>query len=168
MSNDVTLDEFFTILNDSLSAASYHNVSQLMSQVFCAENPQKTIPAVGITDHGPQFIGKDSVAELFGQLFKTFPDMELTPVRGAPRLYSQGDPKTIGIQTTLAGAHQEEWFPRGHKNYSPPLSGIHPDKHHVMKIPACAVFTFDDSGKVTRLAIYLDRYRMMRQLTPAP
>jgi hypothetical protein len=35
-----------------------------------------------------------------------------------------------------------------------------------MKIPACAVFTFDAGNKITRLAIYLDRYRMMRQLTP--
>ena len=37
-----------------------------------------------------------------------------------------------------------------------------------MSIPACAVFSFDDDGMLMHMAIYLDRYRMMRQLTPAP
>lgn len=166
MSNDTTLDDFFKVLNEP-GFANYHDVNYLTNQLFCADDPPRKAPGVGITDYGPQFVGKAEVVVLFGQLFKSFPDLELTEARGAPRLYSK-DGNTIGFQCTLSGAHAEEWFPRGNKYFSPPLSGIHPDKHHVMKVPTCAVFTFDANNRICRLAIYLDRYRMMRQLTPAP
>jgi hypothetical protein len=36
-----------------------------------------------------------------------------------------------------------------------------------MEIPAFAVFSFDDDNKITSLQIYLDRYKMQQQLTPA-
>lgn len=166
MSNDTTLNEFFKVLNEP-DFAHYHDVKYLTNQLFCADDPPHKAPGVGITDYGPQFVGRSEVAELFSQLFKSFPDLELMKARGAEPLYSK-DGKTIAIQCTLSGAHVEEWFPRGHKYFSPPLSGIHPDRHHVMRIPTCAVFTFDAKHRVCRLAIYLDRYRMMRQLTPAP
>jgi len=166
MSNEASLDDFLKVINEPTSA-NYHDINYLTNQLFCADDPARKVPGVGITDYGPQFIGKSEVVELFRQLFKSFPDLEMTEARGAPRLFSEDD-NTIGIQTTLSGMHAAEWFPRGHIYFSPPLSGIHPDKHHVMKVPACAVFTFDANNKICRLAIYLDRYRMMRQLTPAP
>jgi hypothetical protein len=168
MSNTDTLNNFFKVLNDP-AFANFHNVQHLMGHVFCANDTQRKTPCVGITDHGPQYVGTAQVAELFDQLFTTFPDLALTPVSGAPLLHSPTDypHKTIGIQTTLTGHHLAEWFPRGHRFFSPPLSDIHPDKVHHMKIPACAVFTFDDGHRICQLAIYLDRYRMMQQLTPA-
>jgi hypothetical protein len=164
MSNEPTLDDFLNVINEPPNA-HYHDINYLTNQLFCADDPPRKVPGVGITDYGPQFVGKDKVGEFFTQLFKSFPDLEMKEVRGAPRLFSEDD-NTIGIQTTLSGMHMAEWFPRGNDYYSPPLSGIHPDKHHVMRVPACAVFTFDNK-KICRLAIYTDRYRMMRQLTPA-
>jgi hypothetical protein len=165
--NDGTLDNFFGILNNPASPA-YHNATQLMIQVFCPDNPQQGVPCAGITDYGPQYVGAGEVGDLFNQLFTTFPDLALTPVPGSPRLYSPSDysPKTIGEQVTLTGTQTGKWFARDHKFYSPPLSDIHPDRVHVMRISACGVFSFDSASRVTRMAIYLDRYRMMQQLTP--
>jgi hypothetical protein len=169
MSIDTTVDGFFAVLND-LTSANYHDVNHLMT-LFCADDVPNKNPGVGITDYGPQFIGVAQVTELFNQLFTTFPDVALTPLPGAPRLYSPSDylPKTIGVQTTLTGNQIFPWFPKDKfpNFFSSPLSDIHPDKYQVMKVPACAIFTFDDHSLICRLAIYLDRYRMMRQLTPA-
>ena len=36
-----------------------------------------------------------------------------------------------------------------------------------MKLAACAVFAFDNQSRVSQLAIYIDRYKMKVQLTPA-
>lgn len=168
MSSDASTAEFFKVLNDA-AFTGHHDVDYLMSKVFCAEDAQRKVPCVGITDHGPQYVGAADVAELFRQLFTTFPDLTLTPVPGAPGLESppKYSPKTIGLQTTLTGTHLAPWFPLGHRFFSPPLSNIHPDKVHTMKVPACAVFTVDDRDRVSRLAIYLDRYRMKQQLTPS-
>jgi hypothetical protein len=163
MSNDDTLKTFFEIFNDDAST-KHHDARQLMSAVFCADNARHKLPCVGVTDHGPQYVGAADVAELFQKLFTTFPEITLEPLRHAPYLYSK-DKKTIAVQASLKGRHHADWFPPGHKFYSPPLSNIHPDKVHIMDIPACAVFTFDDSERVARLAIYLDRYRMQQQLT---
>jgi hypothetical protein len=167
---DDTLAEYFRVLNDASSGTGvYHDVDHLMKRVFCPDNTSKKIPSVGITDHGPQFIGAPHVKTLFTQLFTTFPNLSLDPEPNAPYLYSPSNypTLTIAIQTTLRGTHDKEWFPKGDPHYSPPLSDIHPDRLHLMSIPACAVFSFDANAKVTHLAIYLDRYRMMRQLKPA-
>ncbi len=173
MSDDATLDLFFGILNDPALPA-YHDVDQLMKQVFCAEvanptPPPDVFPCVGITDHGPQFDGAAEVKDLFERLFGAFPDMAWTPVPGAPRLYSKNDysPKTIGSQIMVWGTHKGDWFEKGHKHYSPPLSDIHPDKVHLMRVPACAVFAFDAKHRIRQLALYMDRHRMKEQLTPA-
>jgi hypothetical protein len=167
MSNDGAVDQFFKVLNDS-TFTNHHNVDYLTGKVFCAEDASHKFPCVGITDHGPQYIGTANVAELFRQLFTTFPDLTLTPLHGAPRLESPAkySPKTIGVQTTLTGRHHAKWFPPGHQFFSPPLSNIHPDKVHTMAIPACAIFSIDDHDRISSLALYLDRYRMMQQLTP--
>jgi hypothetical protein len=169
--NDPTLDDFFNVLNN-VSDTNYHSSTYLTTSVFCAEvGSPPTLPAVGITDHGPNFQGTADVKLLFDQLFTSFPDVALAPLSGAPRLYST-DGFTIGIQTTLTGTQKDKWFKHatgGQKDhYSPPLSDIKPDKIHVMVIPACAVFNFDNSNLITRLWLYLDRYRMQQQLTPPP
>ncbi len=56
--------------------------------------------------------------------------------------------------------------------YSKPLSDIRifdPD-YQSMTIPAFAVFTFDapeETNKVSRWSLYLDRYKMATDLTPS-
>ena len=36
-----------------------------------------------------------------------------------------------------------------------------------MLVPGCAVFAFDDKQRIRQIALYMDRYRMKEQLTPA-
>jgi len=151
----------------------------LMTDVFCQQQPLPNIgPAVGITDFGPHFIGAVDVKLLFDALFSTFNNLVLLPqiseigqipVISSQRLYSpEGvEPSTIGVQTVLAGTHVKPWFDSTSPHYSPPLSNIRHDKVHKMEIPAFAVFSFDDDNKITSLQIYLDRYKMQQQLTPA-
>jgi hypothetical protein len=51
-------------------------------------------------------------------------------------------------------------------HYSPPLSDLNPaSSPKTTSIPACAVFNFDDNYLVTQLAIYMDRYHFISQLT---
>ncbi|HEY1943862.1 MAG TPA: hypothetical protein VGH40_17260 [Roseiarcus sp.] len=168
MSSGAGPNEFFEVLSDPKSP-HHHDVDYLIGHVFSAEDGSRKVPSVGITEHGPQYVGKAHVAELFQQLFTTFPDLTLTPLAGAPWLESPGgdSPRTVGVQAVLAGRHHAKWFPQGHQFYSPPLSNIHPDKVHTMKVPAFAVFTLDGEDRISQLALYLDRYRMMQQLTPS-
>ena len=168
MSTDSVLDDFLRVINDPTYGV-YHQVAPyLMGHVFCADTG--TLPCVGITDYGPQFIGAPDVQRLFTQLFTSFPDLSMNPTPPPTRFYST-DQTGISIQATLAGTQVAEWFPKGDAHYSPPLSGITPDKIYLMKVPACAVFTFDAAGPaanhIVKISIYTDRHRMARQLTPA-
>ena len=170
MGNDHTLDAFFDFCNND-SSANYHSTAYLMDNIFGSENP-----VVGITEHGPQFVGVRDVKRLFDELINSFSRLVLlpqlsaignVPVLSSRRLYSQ-DHSTIGVQTILAGTHVRKWFPDPKdSHYSPPLSTIDPDGAHKMEIPACAVFTFDGDHKISRLQIYLDRYKLGQQLKPA-
>jgi hypothetical protein len=166
MSNDTTLDTFFEVLNDT-NSAHYQDVAYLLKNVFCADTPAATpkFPSAGITGHGPQFVGVKHIEILFNELFTSFSGFTSTPLPGAPRLYSP-DGATIGIQTTLTGAHVAQWFGKNGPFQSPPLSNIIPDKYQHMQVPACSVCVFDKDHLITHLSIYTDRYRMMRQLTP--
>ena len=169
--NDATLDNFLKVLNDPTSA-QYQDLNYLMQQVFSpGGNP--TIPACGITDHGPQFIGQAAVRKLFQTIFTAFPDFRSSPVvaNGVPskRMYSN-DQTMIALQTTITGTQQGLWFqdkvgPGGHPgHYSPPISDIQPDGTHKMDLPVANVMTFDDNGKIVQLSMYFDRYRMKTQL----
>lgn len=167
---DRTLDDFLKGLNDS-DFPHHHDVDWLMGSVFCpdnkAANQKERLPTVGITDHGPNFYGEADVAGLWKQVFTTWHDFALTPIAGSPRLYSpesqSGAPRKIAIQTWLTGTHHENWFGVGHPHHSPPLSDIEATGKRT-NLPACAVFTFDGSGRIVHMAIYLDRYRMAQQL----
>lgn len=168
MSADTKLNDFFQVLTPG-AAGHYKNVAEMMA-LFCAVSADNKLPAVGLTDFGPNFEGAD-VEDLWEQLFKTFPDdIKLTEI--PPRTRSTG-PTTIMVQTRLEGTHKHDWFshahPPGHKDHhSPPLSGL-PVANKKMNLPACAVFTFDGSDKITKLSIYFDRYRMAKQLgAPLP
>jgi hypothetical protein len=168
MSADAKLDAFFQVLTPG--SGHYKIIADMMA-LFCAVSADNTLPAVGLTDYGPNFEGAD-VEDLWTQLFTTFPDdIKLTEI--PPRTRSTGGPTTIMVQTRLEGTHKHDWFSHAHRpghkdHHSPPLSGLpvaHPNKK--MDLPACAVFTFDGSDLITKLSIYFDRYRMAKQLGAA-
>jgi hypothetical protein len=185
--NDQTLDEFFAVFASHKSAAE--KVAALM-HLFCADHPRAKTPAVGITDHGHNFIGVAEVRLLFHSLFASFPDLEWAPVQlsfpglaagvKAPRLYSRDDYPSqakpvhvIGIQTNLSGTHTHPWFPDPKdKHHSSPLSDIEPAKKELgekllqTSTPTDAVFAFDSDHKITHLWMYLDRYRFVHHLHP--
>ena len=173
MGNDTTLNDFFRILAAPVPPAernSNADADYLMTNVFCPDSPDHYYPCVGITEHlrpvGPAFFGAANVRVLLVQLFTTFPDLALTSLPGEPRLYSHCSfsPKTIGVQTTLVGTHKAKWFQKPHPAHSLPLSAIEVSNKKV-EIPAFAVFTFDNNDRICQLAIYLDRYKFMTQLT---
>jgi hypothetical protein len=176
--NDATLDNFFTVLNDDTSP-NYRNLDYLMQRVFSPNGnpnppyPWGPIPACGITDHGPQFIGEAAVRKLFQTLFTAFPDFRSTPEVAfklpSKRMYSK-DQTMITIQTTITGTQHGLWFQdkvgtgKLPGYYSPPISDIQPDGTHQMDLPVANVMTFDDKGKIVQLSMYFDRYRMKNQL----
>jgi hypothetical protein len=143
--------------------------------------PPATFPCLGITDHGPGFSGVQEVTDFFTQLFASFPDMlwiwPPPPLSAAqtPRLVAT---KEIGIQMTVTGTYQSQWFQPvvGKKNHSSlPLSqlpknttgsplGARKGDHN--GTPAFAVFTFDGKSSclINQLQIYLDRYAMMQTI----
>jgi hypothetical protein len=179
--NDTTLNHFFTVLNDATSS-HYQDLDYLMQQVFCPSGnptttyPSGSIPACGITDHGPQFIGDTEVRLLFQTIFTAFPDFRSLPqvAPGVPskRMYSQ-DQTMIAIQTTISGTQKARWFqdkfgPGGRPgHYSPPISDIQPDGKHAMQLPVANVMIFDTNGKIVQLSMYFDRYLMNIQLKTA-
>jgi hypothetical protein len=184
---DTTLDTFFNVLTTPAGGGAHNGVidtNTLMTQVFCQDNGLgpglQGLPCVAITEHGnrqgPGFFGGPEVSGLFSELFRSFPDVALTPISDL-RLYSpytppDYSPVTIGVQVDLTGSYQQQWFgkfvPPGKKShYSPPLSDLKPaptPPYKTVSIPAVAVFNFDANHKVTQLAIYTDRYHFVPQV----
>jgi hypothetical protein len=175
--NNTVLDNFFSVINDR-GGPNYHNVPWLMQNVFCPNNARLKIPAVGITSHGPNFIGRAEVEALFNRLVASFRNLSLTQVPDSTgRLYSADDtPVQIGVRTLLTGSYVHPWFQKTRQDdsvshYSKPLSDIpvFPENPQSMVIPAFAVFTFADPKNphlVSHWSLYLDRYKMATDLTP--
>jgi hypothetical protein len=184
-SNDATVDAFFAVFASGSSPSVM--VNTLMTTVFCPQNNTvpPTMPAVGITGHGPNFHGAESgppplgVTLLFTQLLTSFPDLQFTELNKKRRLYSVAgtSPVTIiGTQATLQGTYQKPWFPKtadsdAVSHYSKPLSDIpafgSPATPKATKpIPAFTLFEFGSTTAftVSRLLIYLDRYSFIRDL----
>ena len=185
--NDQVLTTFLNVLTAPAVGASHNipnDVNTLMTQVFCVDNGAagtNALPCVAITEHGhqqgPGFFGAAEVSRLFTQLFTSFPDVALTPISGL-RLYSPKDyvPHTIAVQADIKGSYHVKWFPKVNpvgtpSHYSPPLSDLNPAAHSPYKtvsIPAAAVFEFDNTNRVTQLAIYMDRYHFVPGLALSP
>jgi hypothetical protein len=163
-SNIQTLNDFLDTINNA-AGANYHDVNHLMT-LFCNDNGN--LPFVGITQRGPQFTNRPAIQKLFTQLLTiSFPDMAWTPAN--PLRMTDGN--TIAIEVDVTGTQQAEWFQDNFKSH--PLSQIDdatianlPAFNKMDKIPACMVFTFDGNFKVQQLAIYIDRYKMMDDLSP--
>jgi hypothetical protein len=186
---DQNFTAFFNVFTSGHSDAT--KINDLMT-LFCLDgendaggNP--TIPSVGIAHHGPDFKGVVDVTDLWshflGQSFHNFmfapsdlmlPGQHFNPIP-PPRLYSSPTYPTqaapipmIGIQCALSGDFFADWFQNPPHN-SNPLSGIHPVPGHPIHIhlEACAVFAFNNqSGLITNLFVYLDRYQLLHTLQP--
>ena len=90
-----------------------------------------------------------------------YPPFLFSPAAAPPYAYA---PPTIGLQTTLTtGPFVAPWFHQsGDPHHSPPLSPITPNPGVPgVTIPACCIFTFNNSAKIMQLAIYMDRYRFV-------
>jgi hypothetical protein len=141
-------------------------------------NPPFTSPIVGITNHsvpgqqiGPVFIGRPLIQNLFQQLFTCFNPLTFTAIDASPYMQSQNG-STIAVRLTLIGTQMGPWFSQGNPGglgYSLPLSEIGPvaKGRATSTIAACAVFTFDSGNLINELALYMDRYKLMRDLQPA-
>lgn len=195
--NNGTLDKFFAVFTSGGTPAQR---ATALTNLFCQDgqpDPQgnPTIPAVGITQHGPNFVGRNEVGLLWTQFTTSFQNFLIEPAQlalpglandvEAPRLYSNDGypPKVkpipmIGIQTILSGRFVQNWFqpPKAtdadkKDRHSLPLSGIRPVSAAgggplSVSIPACLVFAFDGNGAITHLWAYLDRYRLSHFLDP--
>jgi hypothetical protein len=164
--------------------ANYGNVGSLMTTVFSPEGGTgaNEVPVLAITNHGlgigPAFYGARRVRKVFNRLFNAFPDVQLMPISGSPNppfpLLTSSDGNTIALQVTMTGTHQDWWFSRADADrfYSKPLSDIAPTNQTLSQDPnypvaACAVFTFNGTSHlVNQLAMYLDRYKFIENLSP--
>ena len=170
--------DFLNALNDPDVTDPAARASSLMA-FFCADGanpnpPPNEFPCLGITDHGPAFLGATHVSNFFLQLFTTFDDMLwISPPPRAPNAQRLTAANVVGIQVDVNGTFAKKWFPLGHPHHSLPLSQLEDDdvgearalgqhkKHHA-GLPAFAIFSFDGDAKIQQLQIYLDRYALMQ------
>jgi hypothetical protein len=174
MSNSATVTNFLSYFTPA--NGNYGKVDSLLTSVFSPESGTGTaeLPCVAVTQHGfgigPAFYGKKKVTKLFNRFFNAFDDLTLAPLGGQVLLLTSTDGNTIAIQLTITGTHGDWWFPPGDKDkfYSKPLSDIAPANITLNPgIAACAVFTFGANSLVNQLAMYLDRYKFIEQLSPS-
>jgi hypothetical protein len=79
------------------------------------------------------------------------------------------DGSTVVVRLTVKGTQTGSWSARGNRSgaeHSPPLSEtrLRAKGAPIATIPACAVFTFDSNNLINEFALYVDRYRLMRDL----
>jgi hypothetical protein len=171
--NNLTLTNFFGLFAAGTAMTVTQRVTAVMA-LFSGNNP-----SVGITDNGPTFTGTDDVEAFFTRLFTVFSPIVwlqqfsipgARPIVVSPRLYSndQWATPTISVQTWMQGTHVDWWFPKPPagkpSHYSPPLSDIKPTGK-ITTIAASAVFALD-GHLISRLWIYLDRYKIGTDLNP--
>jgi hypothetical protein len=178
---DDTVTSFFsTIANFPGTTDGPTTVHNLINNVFCPnDDPNNpTMPGVGITSHGPNFLGATEVARLFTQLFTSFPDISFTELTKKRRMDSRNNAPTpmIGTPTFLMGTYTAPWFakvPGQHdsiSHYSKALSDIPIFANNYLptrKIAGFALFYFGSTTSpllISQLAIYLDRYSFIRDL----
>jgi hypothetical protein len=177
---NLAVDNFFKVVDSALRDANYGVVTWLMQNAFSPDNAGNGTPQVGISGHGPNFIGATEVAALFDKFFFSFPDFRIAQgmlAQGGPtltgRLYARDAdaPPTIGLRVTLMGTYSQPWFKKkkGIKDkkshYSKPLSDIPADSSQVTTLEGFAVFSFANN-LISQLSIYLDRYKLSTDLLP--
>jgi hypothetical protein len=165
--------------------AQFAQKAATLTGFFCPQSAgPPEIPAIGITNHGlqanqPYFKGVTEVTNLWLWFYKCFDSFTFAPTTlempggNAPAPRFQATVAAGGtqipmraVQCDLSGTYQLQWHPPNHD--SPPLSTIPiPTSGHLSThIAATAVFAFDANNLITRMWVYMDRYKLQTDLRP--
>ena len=185
-SPDDNLTQFYqTLANFSGGGPAPPQKGAALGAFFCGDLPgPPQIPAIGITNHGPYgpkepyFLGQADIQDLWKQFYISFPDdfyfqpanIVLPGSPGGVRapVFSSNAPVPMrAVQCDLKGTFKSDWYQTPHPHTSPPLSTIHPKPggpYFNVSIAACAAFSYDNANQITRLWIYMDRYKLQTDL----
>jgi hypothetical protein len=179
-SNLQNAEIFFTYWQNTPKST---DIDAMMGAIFSISSPN-TLPTLGIAagsdgnnpnqwqgpQLGPQFVGVSDVTACFNQIITSFPKAKFTTLPKGNPVYLQDENQTqVAVPAVLnTGTQQAPWFQAGSKGYSKPLSDIQPDTNQQSIVPACTIFTFDNSNRITNLAIFMDRWQMAVDLWPNP
>ena len=110
--------------------------------VIACFGPEPMLESAG----GPRHAGVERVSQIFSDLLRAFPDLELQVVA------EHESPQNVIVEYVMQGTHRQQWLgmaPRGRS----------------LNLPVCAVFSFDKRGQLASQRLYLDRNLAIVQLT---
>ena len=121
-----------------LEAQRQHN----LPAVLACFGPEPMLESAG----GPRHVGVERVSQIFSDLFRAFPDLQLVVTA------EHESPESVIVEYVMQGTHRQQWLgmaPRGRS----------------LNLPVCAVFSFDKRGQLASQRLYLDRNLAIVQLT---
>jgi steroid delta-isomerase-like uncharacterized protein len=128
----------------------------LVEEHLRAEGAQEMDALVNTFGATPYFMlntarsnGRDGIRSVYQDMFTGFPDIQ-TEVKS--RYVSDN---AVILETVLSGTHNGTW------------NGIPPTGRKV-SVPMCAIFPFDDAGKLAAEIVYFDSAILMQQLGLLP
>jgi len=110
--------------------------------VLACFGPEPMLESAG----GPRHVGVERVSQIFSDLFRAFPDLQLEVTA------EHESPDSVIVEYVMQGTHRQQWLgmaPRGRS----------------LSLPVCAVFSFDKRGQLAAQRLYLDRNLAIVQLT---
>jgi steroid delta-isomerase-like uncharacterized protein len=110
--------------------------------VLACFGPEPMLESAG----GPRHVGVERVSQIFSDLFRAFPDLQLQVVA------EHESPHGVVVEYVMQGTHRQQWLgmaPRGRS----------------LNLPVCAIFSFDKRGQLASQRLYLDRNLAIVQLT---
>src|SRR5271166_5812968 len=113
-----------------------------LTAVLACFGPEPMLESAG----GPRHVGVERVSQIFSDLFRAFPDLQLEVAA------EHESPDSVIVEYVMQGTHRQQWLgmaPRGRS----------------LSLPVCAVFSFDKRGQLAAQRLYLDRNLAIVQLT---
>jgi steroid delta-isomerase-like uncharacterized protein len=113
-----------------------------LTAVLACFGPEPMLESAG----GPRHVGVERVSQIFSDLFRAFPDLQLAVTA------EHESPDSVIVEYVMQGTHRQQWLgmaPRGRS----------------LSLPVCAVFSFDKRGQLASQRLYLDRNLAIVQLT---
>jgi len=113
-----------------------------LTAVLACFGPEPMLESAG----GPRHVGVERVSQIFSDLFRAFPDLQLEVTA------EHESPDSVIVEYLMQGTHRQQWLgmaPRGRS----------------LSLPVCAVFSFDKRGQLASQRLYLDRNLAIVQLT---
>ena len=113
-----------------------------LAAVLACFGPEPMLESAG----GPRHVGVERVSQIFSDLFRAFPDLQLEVMA------EHEAPDSVIVEYVMQGTHRQQWLgmaPRG----------------RTLNLPVCAVFSFDKRGLLASQRLYLDRNLAIVQLT---